>query len=475
MRGKGSYKTDKIGKYDILSTLGSGAMGVVYKGYDPDIDRAVALKMLHEHLLSDDQGGMLERFRQEVKAAARCSHANIVTVFDFGVHNNSPYMVMEFVDGVDLRSLLKQGPPLGYEQSLDIILQVLDALDYAHSNGVVHRDIKPANILLEPDGKPKVTDFGVARIDTSELTNVGDVIGTPRYMPPEALRGGKVDGRSDQYSAAVVLTELLAGFGTKPKTEAWTEQVLMALLQQSSQLTDKQADDLSAIIICALSDDPMMRYPSCREFATQLRGLQGSAPAAPVESDSLLERVTQIRQQSEIHQPPPKQATQTGIQLPDNTADILNQSLTPYLGPLASRMIRSMATTSPSLKQLIHQLSDQIRNEKERKAFLKQLESTGLGSQLEQIDEVYGSGISSSNSSSGSSAVSNPVQIEAPQLEQITRILAFYAGPLAKRMVKKALQASINKQALINKLAGRIEDPNDREQFIAKAQECLSD
>lgn len=180
----------QISKYQILETIGKGAMGAVYKGRDEVIDRIVAVKVIHPHLMDDGAGGDLKaRFQQEAKAAARCLHQNIVTVFDYGVSDETPFMVMEFVEGLDLKSLLRMSGAISVHQSLEIIIQVLDALSYAHANGVVHRDIKPANVIVLDSGQVKVADFGVARIDSSELTNAGDMIGTPNYMSPEGLRG----------------------------------------------------------------------------------------------------------------------------------------------------------------------------------------------------------------------------------------------------------------------------------------------
>ncbi|MCK5120405.1 MAG: serine/threonine protein kinase, partial [Methylococcales bacterium] len=200
----------KIDKYSIHSVLGHGAMGVVYKGYDKEIDRHVAIKVLHPHLLSGEMGDELEqRFKNEVKAAAKCLHPNIVTIFDCGVSNGSPYMVMEYVQGIDLREILKSQQKFSLAQTIGMTCNVLDALYAAHEMGIVHRDIKPANILLLDTGVVKVTDFGVARIDSSDLTQIGDVIGTPSYMSPEAKAGALVDNRSDLYSAALVLFELL--------------------------------------------------------------------------------------------------------------------------------------------------------------------------------------------------------------------------------------------------------------------------
>ncbi len=186
-------------------------MGVVYKGYDEDIERPVALKVLYSHLLDDDMGGELAvRFRQEAKAAARCMHSNIVTVFDYGISDGAHYIVMEYIEGVDLKTLLRSEKQIEFRQAVDIAIQVLSALEYAHSNGVVHRDIKPANIMVLENGQVKVADFGIARLENSDLTQAGLMLGTPSYMSPEGQRG-ETDARSDLYAVGVVLYEMLTG------------------------------------------------------------------------------------------------------------------------------------------------------------------------------------------------------------------------------------------------------------------------
>ena len=214
-----------IGKYQILSSIGKGAMGEVFKAMDESIERVVAIKVIHPHFLEQDVWeDMKARFKQEATAAARCFHPNIVTVFDFGVFEDTPYLVMEYIEGSDVSSILKNFGSLAVRDSINIICEVLNALHYAHEKGVIHRDIKPANIIKLNNGQIKVADFGIARIDSSSLTNIGDMVGTPIYMSPEALRGDVVDARSDIYASALVFLELISG--VKPVTGFMDKNVL---------------------------------------------------------------------------------------------------------------------------------------------------------------------------------------------------------------------------------------------------------
>jgi len=205
----------KIGKYDIQSVLGKGAMGVVYKAFDPGIERVVAIKTVRKDLVDPDLVEQsMARFKNEAVAAGRLLHPNIVSVYEYGEDDANAFIVMEFVEGTGMREFMNRGANFDLGQIAALMAQLLQALDFAHERGVVHRDIKPANLIMTKDGTLKVADFGIARIDTSNLTTMGMVMGTPSYMSPEQCQGQTVDRRSDLFSAAVVLYELLTG--TKP-------------------------------------------------------------------------------------------------------------------------------------------------------------------------------------------------------------------------------------------------------------------
>ncbi|WP_131811802.1 serine/threonine protein kinase [Paraglaciecola hydrolytica] len=202
-----------IGRFEIQELIGEGAMAKVYKAYDPQINRAVAFKVLKEDLCVDEE--YLSRFLREAKAAGALSHSNIVTVYDVGKINKTPYMMMELLEGKDLGDVLKEKKKMSVAETLVIGLQLAKALNYAHQSGIVHRDIKPDNIIVLPDGESiKVADFGIARMNESEevqKTHVGSVLGTPRYMSPEQALGEEIDGRSDLFSVGVILYEMLSG------------------------------------------------------------------------------------------------------------------------------------------------------------------------------------------------------------------------------------------------------------------------
>ncbi|WLQ12953.1 serine/threonine-protein kinase [Hahella aquimaris] len=470
---------DVIGKYSVESTIGQGAMGVVYKGHDPDIDRPVAIKMLHAHLMVDQSdGGLLARFRQEAQAAARCLHTNIVTVFDFGVFKNSPYMVMEFVDGIDLRSFLRENMQLSVRQIGDLVIQVLEALDYAHLKGVVHRDVKPANILLLESGHVKVTDFGVAKLDTSELTNVGDVIGTPSYMSPEALRGDRVDGRSDLFSAGIVLLELIAGKRPQKGGLPWTEKEILQFIADSPTLPVQLDRAFSDLLAKALTADPNDRYETGQEFAIALKTLLAPNQVYVPDLNDLAATVIQSKVTfagRQADQPSTfSSASSSQIALSPEVSLILSQTLAPFLGPVAHHMIRNAAASSTTLQEMIEKLSRHIPNEVERRNFLNTLNRTGIRS---MPSETTGSGASRITTIGSRSSIkpgqAGPLTLSGETLQKLTQLLAHHVGPLASRLVRKSVKNSSDMETLFKDLANSIPDESERTQFISKARKSI--
>lgn len=263
----------QIGRYEILAELGRGAMGVVYKARDPQLDRIVAIKTLRLDLGPELQADLRRRFYQEAMAAGRMNHPAIVAVHDVLVVDETPYIVMEFVEGQTLAHLIAAEGPLAPQRAADLVLQVCGALEFAHARGVVHRDIKPANILVAGGRQVKVSDFGIARIAGSKLTRTGDMIGSPSYMSPEQVRGGEMDGRSDLFSLGVVLYEALSGAdpfsGETPSTVLYKIVHVDPLPLQERNIAVSPA--LDAFLRRALAKEPEQRYPAAWAFADALR------------------------------------------------------------------------------------------------------------------------------------------------------------------------------------------------------------
>ena len=201
-----------IGRYVIESMVGVGGMGQIYKAQDPDLRRTVAIKLISTKLMSGaDRADYIKRFRREAEAAARCAHPNIVAVYDFALHEGQPFLAMEFVYGQSLRQILDAATVMSVPEAIGIMMQVLDALTSAHKQGVIHQDIKPGNIMLAPEKRVKVGDFGISRLMNVDTTTIFSTIGTPSYMSPEQCRGDDVDGRSDLFSSGATLFEMVSG------------------------------------------------------------------------------------------------------------------------------------------------------------------------------------------------------------------------------------------------------------------------
>ncbi len=259
-----------IGKYRVLGRIGAGAMGIVYRAYHPFLKRVVAIKTMAESLSSDPL--LRSRFEHEAEAVAKLEHDNIIAVHDMGEESGLLYLVMEYLDGQDLRSTISLGRTFPIESKLQIMIQVCSGLAHAHSKGVIHRDIKPSNIFLNGSGLVKVLDFGLARLESSDLTGTGEILGTPSYMSPEQLQTGKVDSRSDVFSTGVVFYELLSG---KRAFEAESMRaVLLRILQHhppSLELIDPSIPgDLSDLVRRAMIKDRDSRLP---DMASMLAGL----------------------------------------------------------------------------------------------------------------------------------------------------------------------------------------------------------
>jgi serine/threonine protein kinase len=270
----------RIGRYEIIKPLGRGAMGVVYRARDPIIDRKVALKTLRVDLDDDVAGEFRERFLREARAAGRISHTGIVTIHDVGEDPESGlvFIAMEYIEGMDLRQLMSSGYRFRPSEATRIAADVARALDYAHSMGVVHRDIKPANIILTRDGTAKITDFGIARVESSNLTTEGQFIGTPNFMAPEQITGKPVDGRADIFSLGVVLFNLLTG--QRPFPGETLHEVTLKVVGEPSPIPSVVAPHLPStfnpIILKCLEKDPERRFQTAGELANVLAALARS-------------------------------------------------------------------------------------------------------------------------------------------------------------------------------------------------------
>jgi serine/threonine protein kinase len=282
---------EALGKYEIKRTLGRGAMGVVYEGWDPIIARRVAIKTVK---LPDDADpeteDALARFRREAQAAGRLTHPNIVAVFDYGETSDLAYIVMEFVDGPPLKTLLDKHERFALADTARVMQDLLAGLQFSHERGVVHRDIKPANVMLTSSGQAKIADFGIARIESSSMTQAGTLLGTPAYMSPEQFMGQVVDARTDIYSAGVLLYQLLTG--ERPFDGGMSAIMHKALNTEPpapSQISVTAPPSFDAVVRRAMAKRPEDRFASASAFAEAMRAaLEHQSEPAIVEGETTM-------------------------------------------------------------------------------------------------------------------------------------------------------------------------------------------
>ena len=359
---------ERLGKYIVRSVLGKGAMGVVYRAFDPMIERDVAIKTIRKDLVDPELAAQyMARFRNEAKAAGRLHHPNIVGVYEYGEVDNVTFIAMEFVAGAGLRAHLNARTSFDFAQLVTLMSQLLEALAFAHDRGIVHRDIKPSNLIVSTAGQLKVADFGVARIDTSDLTVAGMVIGTPSYMSPEQCRGLAVDARSDLFSAGVVLYELLTG--EKPfrgTLQTISHNICYEEPAPPSRVSAlKLPEAVDQLVATAMAKDPAARFQSAQAFNAALREIAQLS----IEVDNGL-GATRVSIGTLLLQRPE----------PDWDEDTLRTAeheLARALGPVARVVVARAAARTRDRAELCSILSDNITDPDSRRRFVAAFNKSG--------------------------------------------------------------------------------------------------
>ena len=424
-------------------------MGVVYEGFDPDIERRVAIKILHPHLINEKNGEeFLERFKREAKSAARCTHPNVVTVLEFGQDGDMPFIVMEFVEGRSLQQIIKSRRPISLQKTLSIVSQLLRALHYAHNLDIVHRDIKSANVMiLKGSGDVKLADFGIARIAKSpELTMTGAVVGTPKYMSPEQMFGLKVDARADLFSVAMVFVELLT---LMPKSASIPRSSLQEIVNlppnNRVDYTILYPTALVPVIEKGLSVKQEQRYQTAREF---VQAIKKTLPGLKSMSSSSSEDATAVVQQS-------SQAYSAS----KDELDSMTSLLVEYVGPIAKNIMIEYGNNS-SISDLATSISREIPQPEERKAFLRRWENMN-GT---RIDSTRINRLDSTTSGTSTSAKASAFDEE--MLKKIGEDYSNYIGPLAARLVRHYSSTTNSLEQLLESLSTEIPNVKDSQKFI---------
>jgi serine/threonine protein kinase len=289
-----SQRYKRLGKYELHTLIGEGAMGIVWKAYDTVLRRYVALKLLGSRFSKTKD--MQERFLREARAAGAIQHPNIVTVYDLGGAEGQLFIAMEFVEGRDLSDLIALRDPLPLERKLDIAIEVLDGLHYAHQRGVIHRDVKPSNVRVMPDGRVKIMDFGIARLQTADATGSGAIVGTPTYMAPEQITNGAITPATDVFAVGCLLYELLSFH--KPFSGESIHGVLYQVLTTDPKPLRTLAPSIPAalerVVTKAMNKVPDERYESAAQMQSTLLGIRAALSGATDGTTQRLGRWTRI-------------------------------------------------------------------------------------------------------------------------------------------------------------------------------------
>jgi eukaryotic-like serine/threonine-protein kinase len=473
-------------------------MGIVYKSFDPVIRRPVALKTIRKELLSeeDEAAAFAARFRNEAQAAGSLLHPGIVAVYEYGEDAQYAFIAMEYVEGSSLRQYFERNVRFEERDLVSVMVQLLEALQYAHDQGVWHRDIKPANIIIMNNGRIKVADFGIARVESSTLTQVGAVMGTPGFIAPEQYLGKEVDHRVDLFAAGVVFYELLTG---KTPFSGSKEGVMYKVCHEAatppSIVSGKPAlARFDSIALRALAKRPQDRYPSADKFRADLLTAYDQPVSPTVSEETLIRDVAKVSNPGEpsSSKGSGRKPSRVGVSalppIPASTPHIstmptemlaaagwnvqevaaVERSLAQFVGPIARIMVRRAAREARDFASLIQKVGEQLVSPVDRAKFLQQnarLAVSGTGPaqvahSAEAVDDdaTVIPGLNNSR----------PAIAPGPTGDEIARaaqLLAIHLGPIARVLVRQAAQPGVTRADFLAGLADRLSE-SEKERFL---------
>lgn len=462
----------RIGKYEVRSLLGEGGTSIVYEAFDPDIQRRVAIKVLRSHLLGGKVGAeLLARFKREAISAARCVHPNIVSILEYGQDGNRPFIVMEYIDGISVHRLikhrLKYGRGISLRRSLSIISQLLKALHAAHELNIIHRDVKASNVMIvNRRGGIKLADFGMARtMESPDLTMIGSMIGTPRYMAPEIRFGLEADSRADVFSAARLFLELLRLLpASSPVPRSSLPEIANMPPGNRIDYSVVYPTALIPVLTRALAVDRDERYQTVLEFMLAIKR------ALPGLNRKTLNAVPGFLQKAALASSDlrPKTAPTPGQAAPvagssvsnlppsEDEVDSMRLLLADFVGPIATLIMEEHETRSTSANNLAVEISKEIPEREQREEFLERWQMMSLSRQAaisEQRSHVAADGTGE----------------KIPKSELLNRIghdLAHYIGPIANKLFNHYSARTNDVNQLVKILGREIPDRKQGQKFV---------
>ena len=457
----------RLGKYPVSQVLGKGAMGIVYLGHDPIIKRPVAIKTIRKELIEDDERAesMSERFRREAQAAGALNHPGIVAVYEYGEDEEYAFIAMEYVEGNTLREYQSQGTRFDERDTVSIMAQLLDALEFAHVNSVWHRDIKPANIIIMKNGRIKLADFGIARIESSDRTRTSMLMGTPGYIAPEYYQGEPVDHRIDIFAAGVLLYELLAGKAPfRGRPEAIMHDVCYDDPVPPSKVAHSRGwpcyDD---VVARALEKSPDKRFQSAGAFRVALLAEYAHPVSNTVSEATIISNVVRP-----VGVDPGTPSAAKSPSFPSSTMPPSDWStpvlsgieveLARLIGPVAKVLVRRAARTYKDVDALVLGLLGSLDSEADREAFTRAVTGRALVSSLEAA------------SAPPAFKASTPGPSVTPEdVDRAMKLLTPYIGPIARVVAKRAATPGGSRQDFFVEVARSLETASQRERFLRDA------
>jgi len=457
----------RLGKYPISQVLGKGAMGVVYLGRDPVIKRPVAIKTIRKELIEDDERAesLSVRFRREAQAAGALNHPGIVAVYEYGEDEEYAFIAMEYVEGNTLREYQSQGTRFDERDTVSIMAQLLDALEFAHANSIWHRDIKPANIIIMKNGRIKLADFGIARIESSDRTRTSMLLGTPGYIAPEYYLDGPVDHRIDIFASGVLLYELLAGRAPfRGRPEAIMHDVCYDDPVPPSQVPhSRDWPRYDEIVARALEKSPAARFQTAAAFRAALLAEYAHPVSNTIAEATIISNVVRpVGVDPGTPSAPKSPSFPSSTMAPsDWSTPVLGGieiELARFIGPVAKVLVRRAARTYKDIDALVLGLLGSLDSEADREAFTRAV----TGRALVLSPETANAPPSSTASTPGPSVTPEDV-------DRAAKLLTPYIGPIARVVAKRAATPGGSRHDFFVEVSHSLETQSQRERFLRDA------